>query len=96
MSSTIKLTPEELAGYAAQMKTAATTLSEILSELDGKVAKCMDSWEGDAYKALYDSYQKVRADAMKAPEIAFQIGEGALSAANRFSETDKRLASKFG
>lgn len=96
MGSVMKVTPEELAGYAGQMKTAATTLSEILTELDGRVSKCMDSWEGDAYKALYDSYQRVKADAMKAPQIAYQIGDGALSAANRFGETDARLASKFG
>ena len=91
----IKVTPEELNSQGDSLVSYAGDLSDILKQIDAKIAEIDNGWDGLAQTAYTGMYSEMKTSLDQFPELVRSLGEATKSAAEGFSSVDEQLQSGF-
>ena len=91
----IKVTPEELNSQGDSLVSYAGDLSDILKQIDAKIAEIDNGWDGLAQTAYTGMYSEMTTSLDQFPELVRSLGEATKSAAEAFSSVDEQLQSGF-
>lgn len=95
MSSSISVTPEQLAQISAQLTSGAGEVESILSQLAGQVAPLQGDWVGQAqtrFEALWNEWQT---SARNLHEALAGIAQLTQQAATAYETNEQNIAASF-
>jgi WXG100 family type VII secretion target len=92
----IKVSPEQLAGVASQLRGGATTIEGTLGQLSGTVAPLGADWAGVAQARFQELWQQWQTSSRQLQQALAEIGGLMQGAAADYEANERAVASRFG
>lgn len=93
--SQIRMSPEQMRGRAAEYRTQANNVQEVISKMDTLLQALLSEWEGSSAEAYSARYTELKPSFVKAQTLINEIAASLDSAANQTEELDQGLASQW-
>jgi ESAT-6 family protein len=95
-ASGIRVTPEQLQQVGAQLTGGASTIHDILAQLEANVAPLGSDWAGVAQARFLDLWEQWQRNGQGVQAALTEIAQLMGRAAAAYEETEAQIASGFG
>ena len=85
----IGLTPDQMRGRAGEFTSAANTLSDVITKMDGLLTNLQDEWKGASSQSFKSKFDELRPGFVKAKDLIDEISNSLKKTADDFEEFDK-------
>ena len=96
MSSLIKVTPEQLASVAGQLRGGASTIESTLGQLESQVAPLGSDWAGVGQARFLQLWQQWQTSSRQLEQALQEIARLMNQASGTYAEGDSAVAAMFG
>lgn len=95
MAGQIRLTPDELRGYARRYGQESQNTGELIGRLDGMINQLTQVWEGASSRAFKDQYERLRPSFQKMQQLLQDIDQQLAKSATILEDTDQQIAGQI-
>lgn len=97
MATRITMTPEELRTAAQFLDTTREEIAEKISAVESKVNELLETWDGAAQDAFFDSFSNNMLPILKNdfPSVLEGISQQLVAAADTIEQVDEEVATAF-
>jgi len=89
----IKMSPDELMGYATKLAKYAQEASTLAKNIDSSIKAAASNWEGAAQKRYVEDFERIRPTLDKeVPELLNTMSANLKKMAQTMADTDRQLA----
>lgn len=95
MANQIRITPDQMRQRAAEYRTEAEKVKEVIGRMDTLLSNLQSEWEGAASESYATRYGELKPGFLQAETLIREIATALDSTARIVEETDSSIANQF-